>query len=187
MRGSCAAAEKGYLTHQVLPLGAEVGLVGQAALHHVQAVVVAGPHAGHAPAVRAVHQLHDGTGALVAEGHLWGQKSQAQTAQGVWVNSPPPRGEGACCDLGGSTTPGYMKQEKPFPPSLPLFSPSLPLFPPSLPFLPPSLSLLPPHCPSFPLTTSPSPLLLPVGTGPLGQVPVPQAAFEPRLLGKTSL
>lgn len=70
MRGSCAAAEKGHLTHQVLPLGVEVCLVGQAALHDVQAVVVARPHAGHAPAVRAVHQLHDGTSALVAEGHL---------------------------------------------------------------------------------------------------------------------
>lgn len=45
-------------------------MVGQAALHHVEAVVVAGFHAGHAPAVWAVHQLHDGAGALVAERDL---------------------------------------------------------------------------------------------------------------------
>lgn len=70
VRGSCAAAEEGHLTHQVLPLSVQVRLVGQAALHDVQAVVVARLHAGHAPAVRAVHQLHDGASALVAERYL---------------------------------------------------------------------------------------------------------------------
>lgn len=70
MRGSCVAAEEGHLTHEVLPLGVQVCLVGQAALHDVQAVVVAWLHIGHAPAVRAVHQLHDGASALVAQRYL---------------------------------------------------------------------------------------------------------------------
>ena len=55
-------------------------MVGQAALHDVQAVVVAWLHAGHAPAVWAVHQLHDGTSALVAERYL-GETDQSQTCR----------------------------------------------------------------------------------------------------------
>lgn len=96
MEGSSAAAGKGHLTHQVLPLGAEVGLVGQAALDDVQAVVVARLHAGHAPAVRAVHQLHDGTGALLAEGHLGEQGRVSTDCSGGGVSSPLPWAEGAC-------------------------------------------------------------------------------------------
>lgn len=53
-------------------------MVGQAALHNIQAVVVAWLHTGHASAVRAVHQLHDGASALMAERYLR-ETDQSQT------------------------------------------------------------------------------------------------------------
>lgn len=81
MRGSCGAAEESHLTHQVLPLGVQVRLVGEAALHDVQAVVAARLHAGHAPAVWAVHQLHHGASALVAERYLGRQTGVRHTGR----------------------------------------------------------------------------------------------------------
>ena len=53
------------------PLRVEVGLVGQAALHHVAAVVGAGPGGRHAPAVGAVGHPHHGPHALQTQLHLW--------------------------------------------------------------------------------------------------------------------
>lgn len=58
------------LTDEVLPLRVQVGLVGQAALHDVAAVVGAGLDRGQAAAVGAVDQLHHGLGALGAEINL---------------------------------------------------------------------------------------------------------------------
>ena len=51
------------LTYEQVPLRVQVGLIGQAALHDVEAVVVAGPHGGESAAVRAVEHLHQGTDA----------------------------------------------------------------------------------------------------------------------------
>ena len=58
-------------TSQMPPLCVEVGLVGQAALHHVAAVVGAGPCGRHAAAVGAVGHPHHGPHALQAQLHLW--------------------------------------------------------------------------------------------------------------------
>lgn len=52
------------------PLGVEVRLVGQAALHDVGAVVGAGSGRGHAAAVGTVGHLHDGPHAVRAQPHL---------------------------------------------------------------------------------------------------------------------
>ena len=52
------------LTDKVLPLGVQVSLVGQAALHDVGAVVGAGFDGGEAATVGAVNQLHQGLRAL---------------------------------------------------------------------------------------------------------------------------
>lgn len=59
-------------TCQVPPLGVEVRLVGQAALHDVGAVVCAGSGGGHATAVGTVGHLHDGPHAVLAQPHLRG-------------------------------------------------------------------------------------------------------------------
>lgn len=72
------------------------------------------------------------------------------------MNSPLPWAEGACCDLRGSTAPCAHGPGKA----------------------------------TSPLTAPPSPhsssgVTSVGGTGPLGQLPVPQAVFEPRLLQKT--
>lgn len=48
------------VTYKVLPLRVQVGLVGQAALHDIGAVVGAGFDRGQAATVRAVNQLHQG-------------------------------------------------------------------------------------------------------------------------------
>lgn len=58
------------LTYEVLPLGVQVRLVGQAALHHVGAVVGAGFDGGHAATVGAEDQLHQGPHALRTQRHL---------------------------------------------------------------------------------------------------------------------
>lgn len=50
-------------TYEQVPLRVQVGLIGQAALHDVEAVVVAGPHSGESSAVRAVEHLHQGADA----------------------------------------------------------------------------------------------------------------------------
>lgn len=52
------------------PLGVEVSLVGQTALHDVAAVVGTGPGGGHAAAVGTVSQPHHGPRALRAQLHL---------------------------------------------------------------------------------------------------------------------
>lgn len=52
------------ITYEVLPLRVQVGLVGQAALHNVGAVVGAGLDRGQATTVRAVNQLHQGLRAV---------------------------------------------------------------------------------------------------------------------------
>lgn len=49
-----------HFTYKVLPLRVQVGLVGQAALHDVGAVVGARFDRSQAATVRAVHQLHQG-------------------------------------------------------------------------------------------------------------------------------
>lgn len=54
----------------MLPLGVEVRLVGQAALHDVGAVVGTGSGGGHAAAVGTVGHLHDGPHAVLAQPHL---------------------------------------------------------------------------------------------------------------------
>lgn len=58
------------LTDEVLPLGVQVGLVGQAALHDIGAVAGAGFDQGHAATVRAIDQLHEGLRTLGAQGNL---------------------------------------------------------------------------------------------------------------------
>jgi len=58
------------LTDKVVPLGVEVGLVGEAALHHVEAQRVAGPQRGHTPAQRAVPLPHQGAHALRTSAQL---------------------------------------------------------------------------------------------------------------------
>lgn len=58
------------LTDKVVPLGVEVGLVGEAALHHVEAQRVAGPQHGHTPAQRAVPLPHQGAHALRTSAQL---------------------------------------------------------------------------------------------------------------------
>lgn len=57
-------------TCQMPPLGVEVSLVGQTALHDVAAVVGTGPGGGHAAAVGTVSQPHHGPRALLAQLHL---------------------------------------------------------------------------------------------------------------------
>lgn len=58
------------LTDEVLPLGVQISLVGQAALHDVGAVVGAGFDGGQAATVGAVDHLHQGLRALWAERNL---------------------------------------------------------------------------------------------------------------------
>lgn len=58
------------LTYKVLPLGVQVSLVGQAALHDVGTVVGAGFDGGHAATVGAVHQLHQGLRTLWTQMNL---------------------------------------------------------------------------------------------------------------------
>lgn len=58
------------LTYKVLPLGVQVSLVGQAALHDVGTVVGAGFDGGHAAAVGAVNQLHQGLRTLWTKRNL---------------------------------------------------------------------------------------------------------------------
>lgn len=65
------------LTNEVLPLGVQISLVGQAALHDVGAVVGAGFDGGQAAAVGAVNQLHQGLRALWAERNL-GRKTASK-------------------------------------------------------------------------------------------------------------
>lgn len=54
----------------MLPLGVEVGLVGQAAFHDVAAVVGTRPGRGHATAVGTVSHLHHGPHAVRGQLHL---------------------------------------------------------------------------------------------------------------------
>lgn len=57
-------------TYEVLPLGVQVSLVGQAALHDIGAVVGAGLDGGQATTVGAVNQLHQGLHTLRAQRYL---------------------------------------------------------------------------------------------------------------------
>ena len=70
-------------TDKVVPLGVEVGLVGEAALHHVEAQRVAGPQRGHAPAQRAVPLAHQGPGALRTGAQL--ENTQRPTSTTGWM------------------------------------------------------------------------------------------------------
>lgn len=63
-------ASSGALTDEEVPLGVQVGLVGQAAPHHVAAVVAAGPDGGQPAAVGAVHHLGQGRAAAWEHVHL---------------------------------------------------------------------------------------------------------------------
>ena len=49
----------GVRTDVVVPLGVEVGLMCETALHHIHAVVVAGRQVGQPPAVRTVLHFHN--------------------------------------------------------------------------------------------------------------------------------
>lgn len=51
-------------TNEVIPFGFQVGLIGQAALHHVKAQGVAGPQSGEASTQRAVPLTHQTTHTL---------------------------------------------------------------------------------------------------------------------------
>lgn len=61
------------LTYKVLPLGVQVSLVGEAALHDVGAVAGARFDGRQAAAVRAVDQLHQGFRTLWAQRNLAGE------------------------------------------------------------------------------------------------------------------
>lgn len=65
--GQTACSVRAPPTCQMPPLGVEVGLVGQTALHDVGAVVDARSGRRHAAAVGAVRHLHNGPHALVAQ------------------------------------------------------------------------------------------------------------------------
>lgn len=60
-----------FLTYEQVPLCVQISLVGQAALHDIEAVVVTGSHGGQASAVGAVQHLHEGTDAPRGWAHLW--------------------------------------------------------------------------------------------------------------------
>lgn len=66
--------EKGRLTDEEVPLGVQVGLVGQAAPHHVAAVVLAGSEAGKSAAVGTVHHPGQGHAASWEYVHLKGKE-----------------------------------------------------------------------------------------------------------------
>lgn len=64
----------GPLTDEEVPLGVQVGLVGQAAPHHVAAVVLAGFEARQPAAVGTVHHPGQGRAAAWNHVHLQGKK-----------------------------------------------------------------------------------------------------------------
>lgn len=66
----------GRLTNEEVPLGVQVGLVGQAAPHHVAAVVVAGFEGGQPAAVGTVQHLGQGRAAAWNHVHLKGKKEK---------------------------------------------------------------------------------------------------------------
>lgn len=74
------------LTYKVLPLGVQVSLIGQAALHDVGAVVGAGFDGGQAATVGAVNQLHQGLRALGAQRHL-GMFDRTVSTTKVYIQS----------------------------------------------------------------------------------------------------
>lgn len=65
--GRTACSVRAPPTCQMPPLGVEVGLVGQTALHDVGAVVGARSGRRHAAAVGTVSHLHNGPHALLAQ------------------------------------------------------------------------------------------------------------------------
>lgn len=67
----------GPLTDEEVPLGVQVGLVGQAAPHHVAAVVLAGFKAGQPATVGTVHHLGQGRAAAWNHVHLQGKKKKS--------------------------------------------------------------------------------------------------------------
>lgn len=69
---------KGPLTDEEVPLGVQVGLIGQAAPHHVAAVVLAGFEARQSAAVGTVHHLGQGRAAAWNHVHLQGKKKKVQ-------------------------------------------------------------------------------------------------------------
>lgn len=68
----------GALTNEEVPLGVQVGLVGQAAPHHVAAVVAAGPDGGQPAAVGAVHHLGQGRAAAWEHVHLQDKREKGK-------------------------------------------------------------------------------------------------------------
>lgn len=58
------------LTYKILPLGVQVSLVGQAALHDIGTVVGAGFDGGYAATVGAVNHLHQGLHTLWTQMNL---------------------------------------------------------------------------------------------------------------------
>lgn len=66
------------LTDEEVPLGVQVGLIGQAAPHHVAAVVAAGPDGGQPAAVGAVHHLGQGRAAAWEHVHLQDKRGKKE-------------------------------------------------------------------------------------------------------------
>lgn len=51
------------LTYKQIPLGVQISLICQTALHDIEAVVVAGPNGGESSTVWAIQHLHESTDA----------------------------------------------------------------------------------------------------------------------------
>lgn len=64
------------LTDEEVPLGVQVGLVGQAAPHHIAAIVPAGLEAGQSTAVGTVHHLGQSRAAAWKHVHLQDEKKK---------------------------------------------------------------------------------------------------------------
>lgn len=72
------------LTQKVVPLGVQVGLVGQTAAHHVETVVLAGLEGHLARAVGTVEHLHGRSHAAGGGADLQGEEEvEKETSQTV--------------------------------------------------------------------------------------------------------
>lgn len=99
-------------TYEVLPLGVQVGLVGQAALHDVGAVVGTGFDGGQASAVGAVNQLHQGLHTLWTQRHLVVDRECCISRNTTVVRSHNQTTVKGLCELKSfNWTPSELKQE----------------------------------------------------------------------------
>jgi len=67
------------LTDEVVPLGVQVGLVGQAAAHHIKTVVPAGPEPREPATVRAEQHLGQRSAAHRKHAHLGEEHTRQAT------------------------------------------------------------------------------------------------------------